>query len=153
MARITYTHYTDDGTKLFGMFDSEQADEFEALGPLVEGRTHTECLYRTEAAGWILNRVVPDEGGADHSLYETVSDGFARQWLADNELHDEATEHTLITLTDVDGDHLTATRLADGSIRIMLHDKTGHYWQSHVVLTAADASRLAAALPNSTTTT
>ncbi|MBC7300912.1 MULTISPECIES: hypothetical protein [Nocardia] len=91
MARITYTHYTDDGTKLFGMFHSEQADEFEALTPLADGRIHNEYLYRTDTVGWILNRVLTDEGGADHSVYETVSEGFARRWLADNDLHDEAT--------------------------------------------------------------
>ncbi|GGK63648.1 hypothetical protein [Nocardia camponoti] len=90
MARITYTHYTDDGTKLFGMFNSEAADEFEALAPLVDGRTHPECLYHNDTVGWILNRVLTDEGGADHSVYETVSEGFARRWLADNNFRDEA---------------------------------------------------------------
>jgi hypothetical protein len=87
MARITYTHYTEDGTKLFGMFNTDNAAEFEALEPLVEGRTHIEYLYHADDAGWILNRVLTDEGGADHSVYETVADDFARRWLLDNDYH------------------------------------------------------------------
>ncbi|WP_278262850.1 hypothetical protein [Nocardia sp. AG03] len=90
MARITYVHFTDNGTKPFGMFYSEQADEFEGVAPLMDGRTQPGCLYRTDTVGWILNRVLTDEGGADHSVYETASEGSARQSLADNDFHDEA---------------------------------------------------------------
>src|SRR5690606_28115090 len=90
MARITYVHFTDNGTKPFGMFYSEQADEFEGVAPLMDCRTQPGCLYRTDTVGWILNRVLTDEGGADHSVCETASEGSARQSLADNDFHDEA---------------------------------------------------------------
>lgn len=52
--------------------------------------THPECLYRTDTVGWIPNRVLIEKSGADHSVYETVSERFARRLLADNDFHYEA---------------------------------------------------------------